>query len=881
MQLKNFVLTVLVLFVSISAFSQAPINMTPGNNNQVFTTCNGFLIDSGGQGRPGYSNNENIVITICPDTPGQLTSILFSLFDLDATNTGTLQNPDLDFMSIYDGPSTSSNTLGTYTGTQLQNVLIQATQLNPSGCITLEFYSNNVGTGQFAASVNCQTPCANPQAGGIIMNGITPDSIRVCVGDSINFQEQGSFAQQGFSLVNYMWDFMDGDTANGTSVFHAYDVPGYYAVQLFVTDDNGCSNSNFINLQVLVGTIPDFTGFPADTSICLGDSVSFVAVPGSYQVGWNGFQGIQQINDGCLPDIQLGVPQEVELYQTGFSNGSTIQSVNDIQSICLDLEHSFMGDLIIQVECPNGQSAILHQQGGGGTQIGIPNPLDNVDCSDPTTQGTPFTYCFTPQATETWVDWVNAQAGFGLTIPAGNYVSVQPLSNLVGCPLNGVWTLGVTDNWAADDGTLFGFGLTLDSSFYPPQYAFEPQIGLADDSSYWFNPQFQTYLSADADSLVVTPTQSGAFTYEYVVIDNFGCTYDTSVVLNVGPFPTFAGNDTSICDYTSLTLNGQVSGMTDPCNYILTMEDAFADGWSGNSLTIIMSGDTTNYTYTNPSLQIENLPTVSPGDTMFVTFNANGLFPGECSWNIADGNGNILVSMGTGQTIPVTDTIVVNCVPTYTYEWTPPNLVSDSTIANPQFTGTGTGSQQLIFTADTVGNSSCGTTDTVNITIIQTPYAGADNTITIDPNIPAFDLFPLLGTGVSTMGVWLNNQGDTVTMPYDPQVLPSGIYIYQTDSLGCTEGAIVTVNFISTVGIEGDLEAHTIKVFPNPASDQLFIHGAANSQIELRSMTGQVVKSMVCTSDSVQFDVSNLSGGVYYLVFQSAGDQLTQKVVIR
>ena len=54
-----------------------------------------------------------------------------------------------------------------------------------------------------------------------------------------------------------------------------------------------------------------------------------------------------------------------------------------------------MGDLVIIVECPNGQSQVLHQQGGGGTQIGEPNEDDNVDCNDPLTQGVPYNYCFT------------------------------------------------------------------------------------------------------------------------------------------------------------------------------------------------------------------------------------------------------------------------------------------------------------------------------------------------------------------------------------------------------------------------------------------------------------------------------------------------------
>ncbi|NRA13193.1 MAG: PKD domain-containing protein, partial [Crocinitomicaceae bacterium] len=228
-------LTILLCVVaSNTSWGQMPINFIPANNNTTFNTCNGFIIDSGGQGGPGYGLNESIVITICPDTPGEIISVVFNLFALDPTNTGTNQNPNVDYMAVYDGTSTAANSLGVYNGNQLQGVVIEATVLNLTGCITLEFYSNAVGTGMFTASVACETPCNDPQAGGMILSGITTDSIRVCTGDTVSFQDQGSFAQPGFTLQNYMWDFMDGDTANGQAVAHTWDQPGLYNVQLFV-----------------------------------------------------------------------------------------------------------------------------------------------------------------------------------------------------------------------------------------------------------------------------------------------------------------------------------------------------------------------------------------------------------------------------------------------------------------------------------------------------------------------------------------------------------------------------------------------------------------------------------------------------------------------
>lgn len=375
-QMRNY-LFFSFIFVSFFSISQLNISFSSSSNNQTFNTCNGFIIDSGGMGGAGYSNNESTVITICSDTPGDIVSVVFNLFNLSLVDDNPSPvNTNVDYMSVYDGTSTAANTLGTYSGNDLAGVVIMATTLNTTGCLTFEFTSNTIGTGSFTASASCNTPCADPVASGIIVGGITSDSIRVCLGETVNFQNQGSFAQPGFNISSYKWDFMDNTTSTLENPSHSFDIAGLYQVQLFVTDDNPdneCVNNNLISLQVLVGPKPDFTGFPGDATLCLGESISFTAVPEDYEVLWDGFPSSASISDGCLTDDQLGVAQNVDLLQTGFIAGSTITDVSQLQSICFDLEHSFMGDLVIQLVCPNGQSVILHQQGGGGTQIGVPN----------------------------------------------------------------------------------------------------------------------------------------------------------------------------------------------------------------------------------------------------------------------------------------------------------------------------------------------------------------------------------------------------------------------------------------------------------------------------------------------------------------------------
>ena len=162
---------------------------------------------------------------------------------------------------------------------------------------------------------------------------------------------------------------------------------------------------------------------------------------------------------------------------------------------------------------------------------------------------------------------------------------------LYDCPTNGVWTLTVIDNWAADDGTLFSFGLNLDPSYYPAISTFEPQIGHQCDSSFWVSPLYQSSISIDCNELTVTPTVAGSFTYAYSVTDDFGCSYDTSLVLTVNALAdVFAGNDTTLCDGASLQLDGQIVGAQSTCSYDLLLEDTFGDGWNGNDMTVTING---------------------------------------------------------------------------------------------------------------------------------------------------------------------------------------------------------------------------------------------------------------------------------------------------
>jgi gliding motility-associated-like protein len=541
------------LLLSLDAVSQ--VNNVVIDNG-TFYSCGGAFFDSGGQGGPGYQNNEYFVCTICPETEGDVVTVDFITFTLDETGN---QNT-WDYIAIYDGDNTAAAPLGVYTGNDLQGLFVTATSQNTSGCLTFVFDSNAEGTGNFGGSITCDTPCDRPIA---VATYDAPDSHRICVGDVINFDGSASTAAAGFLIIEYLWDFADGTTDNsGPIVSHSWDEPGEYVIELYLTDDNGCASTNRVSLQVLVATYPTWSPFPGDALLCLGEELCLEAIPDDYEQTWSGPEQTYENADlTVLPD-DVGACNPSEINVTGFAPGQTLTNVNDLFSVDISLNHSFLFDLVITVICPNGQSTVLHQQmqqpvgadvGANGTDLGIPD-------------GAYWDYAWTPDATQgTWSQV--ATLGNDPSLPEGEYNSLDPLDQLVGCELNGTWQLEICDLWGGDDGEMNSWGLEFNPAIIPDVTEFTPTIGEYSDSSFWSLPvPGPTILSqsADGNEVCIFPEIDGVWDFTYTVANNHGCSYDSTVTVtaelaaqaDAGPDVTYCGNGT--------TLQGGLQGQPTP-----------------------------------------------------------------------------------------------------------------------------------------------------------------------------------------------------------------------------------------------------------------------------------------------------------------------------
>lgn len=62
------------------------------------------------------------------------------------------------------------------------------------------------------------------------------------VGERVQFDASGSIDLDG-RLVDFVWEFGDGESMRGTRVSHVYSSAGVYTVRLTVEDDAGCTTS--------------------------------------------------------------------------------------------------------------------------------------------------------------------------------------------------------------------------------------------------------------------------------------------------------------------------------------------------------------------------------------------------------------------------------------------------------------------------------------------------------------------------------------------------------------------------------------------------------------------------------------------------------------
>ncbi|MCX6270565.1 MAG: PKD domain-containing protein [Bacteroidetes bacterium] len=734
-------------------------------NGTTLAACAGRFVDAGGSAG-GYGNNETYSTTICSDFSGAgnpAIKLYFWQFDVSPSDT----------MYIYDGLSDTDPLIGKYNNNNgLFLHPIQTTIMNWSGCLTVAFTSDGANTGAgWSAEISCIPLCQQVYVGidASLTNPHVNDSgyIVACAQDTLSFVGVGVFPQnnilylQDDTTSRFIWSFGDGTIDSGRFVHHHYDSIRGYDVQLTIIDQLGCTSMNALGLRVCLADDP-IKWVQTPPAICQYDTITLkVGYEGDATVNLDPIfhaqsSSLRYDSSTFIPDGGALGGQCYNTYVTFnvFSPGQTIVSPSDINSVCINMEHSFVGDLEFTLICPNGQSCVVktyHQNGGAflGTPAGGTNDqsMDCIStnfctpmpvCSSPACitnpccnpSGTGWTYCWTMDnpdfnIMETYVN--------GSQMDSGSYQPDNSFANMVGCPLNGTWNIQVCDYWGIDNGWVFWWQLNLDPDLLPSNWGYVCKV----DSTVWTGP----YIIDRTDSTVsISPPIGGNQIYHLTLYDHFGCSYDTSMVLTVfpGPIPNLPP-DTTICTGESATFSAQGGG-----SYL----------WSNGSNT---SSQTVNPTDTTTYTVVVTSNGCSGYDTLVVNVNP---IP------VANAGPDTAICIGTNLTVHGSGGLQ--------YLWNTGALTPDLHL-QPSSTAT--------YSLSVTSNG-CSSTDEVTVTVNPLPMPDLGN----DTSICAIDSI-LLNPGNFTSYLW--STGDNFPLLVTST---SGTYRVQVwNEFGCTRSDSMTL----------------------------------------------------------------------------------------
>lgn len=724
-----------LVLLSFSSGVLAQFSIADGDQ----TLCGGTFVDDGFAGP--YSDNDH-VITICPNIPGDAVSVLFTLFDLQ-TNANPNNN---DVLLLFDGNSTAAPLVGAPSGNAMQGISITASESNPSGCLTFQFVVNNGASGGdqgWEGTVTCTTPCGVPTSQLSLVSPApfpdAPQTVGICPGETVTVDGTNSLPDvSGPPIDTWIWNWGDGEveTTNTPIVSHQFDETGEFIVTLFVEDENGCTSVNLDPIQVLVSPEPEYnTVF--SSPVCV-NSPTLIDGTGFQSGTWTSLVPPLISEEENLPD-DLGIPFVSAMPIDFFNAGDQVTSCEDILSITASLHHTFIGDLTIHLECPNGQEMLLLENGasGGEDPTGCMWPdLGGNNLGNPPNEA--WDYTWSDDADYIIDDPNNPAIAPGANVPAGEYLPCGSFCDLIGCPLNGVWNLVIVDNWGGDSGYLEGWTLEFDPTLVPDVTTISPSIGVGVDSSYWDVAVGQNGVQAIdnlADIVNLQYDAVGLYDYTFHVINSFGCSFDTTITMEVIQGPTnniTAGPDQIFCG-TPVVLQGE---------FITTNPSACA-GSQGTETVCYGNNANDVYTYCpdNPGDgtmmsiefydgQIENCvfdqinvydgsdptaPLLTTLCGLYMGENVTATNPDGCLTVVITSDGSVSCTSGAYDPVSWCVGCGLEDACGFTWSWSPPDYLDDPNSVQPTVLDFDGVPFEYTVSVEPIGFENCAATDVVMV----------------------------------------------------------------------------------------------------------------------------------------------------------------------
>jgi gliding motility-associated-like protein len=387
---------------------------------------------------------------------------------------------------------------------------------------------------------------------------------KICFGDSVIFHPIIDFTDPKYAALTLRYEWVIGGIGfyqTDTLTFKPKYSNGYY-ITLNVYKDTTI-NDVFMSwkldsslCRIQVSATPKYVSFKTvPNNICMDKSVSLFMPkkdgagdndPIQLAKGYYSIGGLYKANTP-IPDIQ-GQVFESNILIDDFGNNAIIKSKEDIEQVCMSMEHSYLGDLEIILTCPTGKSAVIINSFKASLPGTIPGGFDgkdtklgnDLDMTGVDQHGEPhMQYCFSTSNANfgTMGDEYLVQnfktnvIGMPAMNPDGIYIPEESFNNFIGCPIKGNWKIKISDNNEGDDGYIFDWGIMFNSKAFPNIEHYQNTL----QTSEWELDKSGAITNNLGDTTVVTPKVLGTNTYKYHVVTDYGCTgkgYDTTITIN-------------------------------------------------------------------------------------------------------------------------------------------------------------------------------------------------------------------------------------------------------------------------------------------------------------------------------------------------------------
>lgn len=664
-----------------------------------------------------------------------------------------------------------------------------------------------------------------------------------CLGTTIQFHDLSTISSG--TIINWHWNFGDGDTSNVQNPLHIYASTGNYQVLFIVESAGGCIDSiirtltisnnqptgAFVFNNVCLGSIINFTDQSVSASTItnwwwnFGDSLTSTVQSPAHTYSFAGSHTVSLVltnSSGCTDSIA----HTVNVFPLPTANAGTDTAICSGHSVTLTATGgnayswtpggAITAAMTVTPAATQTYTVLVTDANDCNARDSVtvavnPNPVANA--------GNDFSICLGNSAT------LNASGGGSYSWNPGGattqQINVSPVismnyivtvTNNFGCTS--------TDNALVTVNPLPVANAGVDQSICIGNSALLSASGA---SNYLWNPG-----GATTQQISISPVSST--TYAVTVTDNNGCHSDDQVNVTVNPLPAAnAGPDQAICLGHSATLaaSGGVSYLWNPngsttqqisvnpivnTNFTVTVTDnngcqatdqvtvtvnplPIADAGldqvicSGNIATLSATGGG-NYLW-NPggatTQQINVSPATTTNYSVTVT-NNNGCQLSDSA--LVTVNALPVANAGTDQSICFGNNVTLNATGGGNYLWQPTGDSTSSITITPSSTTT--------FLLTVTNAAGCHDTDHVTVTVNPLPVASFTSPALIcEGTTIQFSDLSFISSG--TLSAWNWNFGNnTTSLLQNPTVsyADTGNYsvtLVVTTNAGCKDTSNVTV----------------------------------------------------------------------------------------